>query len=84
MTKEFREYVDYVEHYGENRLKYLADNYNFDVNCQKDAMKSAWEFATQGNYGGYEFNVKQVAFWESMIDFWREQGRKERIYVLED
>lgn len=75
---------DRIEKFDENRLKNLADNYNFDIDCKKDAIKSAWEFATQGNYHGYEFNVNQVAFWESMADFWMRYARRERIYVVED
>lgn len=75
---------DRIDTFDEYRLKNLADNYNFDMDCKKDAIKSAWEFATLGNYEGYEFNVNQVAFWGKMADFWKSYAQGEKIYVLED
>lgn len=67
-----------------DRLVNLANNYNFALKCRQAFGEMASNARKQHDYYAFDYHSQKYDFWNSTADFWMEQGRKERIYVVED
>lgn len=67
-----------------DRLVNLANNYNFAIECRQTFGEWASNALLHYDLDTYEYHSQKFEFWNDTADFWMEQGRKERIYVLED
>ena len=75
---------DYIEKFDENRLKNLAENYNFAIECRNTSIESAWKFAKLDDRWSYDFNIKQALLWDDIADTWKSVAKNEKAYVLAD
>lgn len=66
-----------------DRLVNLANNYNFAIEYRHAFGEMVSNALRNHDLDAFEYHSQKFEFWNDTADFWMEQGRKERIYVVE-